>query len=231
MMNRISIVIHRRVSLYDHATTISSCLGVSLPVRRHCCGSRSGAFLTQGSGVGKNQDPGSGIRDDHPASWFRDVGACVDAHAPSHPPPRVISLLKSFEHVLETLAHAWTHLLSHPSPTQPLLLKICVLHTRATIIHSLTYSSGEHVLETLAHAWTHLLSHPSPTQPLLLKSCVLPARAKFFVVPIQCRFVAESSRNLRHSWWSILYLIQLLRRQILYFFCSWSQCYRSWMFV
>jgi hypothetical protein len=56
-----------------------------------------------------------------------------------------------------------------------------------------------HDSETLAHAWTHLLSHPSPTQPLLLKSCVLPARAEFFVVPIQCRYVAESSRNLRQS--------------------------------
>jgi hypothetical protein len=30
----------------------------------------SGAFLIPGSGMGKNPEPGSGIRDEHPGSYF-----------------------------------------------------------------------------------------------------------------------------------------------------------------
>ncbi len=33
----------------------------------------SGAFLIPGSGMGKNQDPGSRIRDEQPESYFREL--------------------------------------------------------------------------------------------------------------------------------------------------------------
>jgi hypothetical protein len=39
------------------------------------CGSDpgSGAFLTPGSGMGKNPELGSGIRDEHPGSYFSEL--------------------------------------------------------------------------------------------------------------------------------------------------------------
>ncbi len=44
-------------------------------LRDQCCGSGSGAFLTPRSGMEKiqSQDPWSGIRDEHPGSYFWEV--------------------------------------------------------------------------------------------------------------------------------------------------------------
>jgi hypothetical protein len=44
-------------------------------LRNQCCGSGSGAFLTSRSGMEKiqSQDPCSGIRDEHPRSYFWEV--------------------------------------------------------------------------------------------------------------------------------------------------------------